>query len=138
MFGLDESNYSRDNLLRSAMESAVYGLRAGLDRLREQGCEVRSVRLTGGGARSAAWRQMVADIFALPVSVQQVDEGAALGAALQALALDAGGQLQPLVDQHLELDKARGCAPDETAVEQYAQLYADYQHHVAAVSRLYS
>jgi xylulokinase len=138
LFGLDEGNYSRENLLRSAMESAVYGLRAGLDRFCEQGCEVASVRLTGGGARSAAWRQMVADIFALPVSVQQVDEGAALGAALQALDLETGGQLQVLVDEHLELDEARGCEPDGAAVEQYAELYADYRRHVAAVSELYS
>ena len=60
-------------------------LLAGLDSFRKQGCDIQDIRLTGGGSRSATWRQMVADVFNLPVSVQQVDEGAALGAALQAL-----------------------------------------------------
>ena len=72
---LDASNYSPDNLLRSAMESAVYGLRAGLDTFRELGCEIQEIRLTGGGSRSAIWRQMVADIFNLPVTVQMVASG---------------------------------------------------------------
>ena len=41
--------------------------------------------LTGGGSQQRAWRQMVADVFGLPVEVPAQAEGAAFGAALQAL-----------------------------------------------------
>ena len=49
------------------------------------GAPVRSVRLSGGGARSAFWRQMLADVFGKPVSILQNQEGSAYGAALLAL-----------------------------------------------------
>jgi xylulokinase len=142
ILGLDTSNYEQNNLLRSAMESAIYGLRTGLDAFRAQGCQVEQLRLTGGGAGSASWRQMVADIFALPVTVQVTDEGAALGAALQALwAHDgkaSGIELEAFLDSHLALDDNRACAVDSEHSEAYTQFYADYLRHVEAVSSLYS
>ncbi len=140
ILGLDEGNYHRDNLLRSAMESAVYGLRAGLDGLADLGLPVSSVRLTGGGAQSAAWRQMVADVFQLPVTVQAVDEGAALGAALQALWMHAGdcaGSLPALLDAHLAVDEARSCEPRADVAALYEEYYANYLRHVAVIGTLY-
>ena len=143
ILGLDDSNYSADNLLRSAMESAVYGLRTGLDAFRRHGAEIRDIRLTGGGSRSATWRQMVADVFNLPVSVQRVDEGAALGAALQALWMQQSQQGQPvaivdLVDAHLETDPQRACEPQAASASAYSNHYQSYLRHVAAVSPLYT
>jgi xylulokinase len=142
ILGLDEGNYSRNNLVRSAMESSVYGLRLGLDAFREQGCEVNSLRLTGGGAGSASWRQMVADIFNLPVSVQAVDEGAALGAALQAhwmveRAQGSEASLQQLLDSQLALDPARACEPQAHAAPAYDEHYRNYRRHVDTVTTLY-
>jgi len=141
ILGLDTANYHRNNLLRSAMESATYGLRAGLDAFRAQGCRVEQVRMTGGGAGSASWRQMVADIFALPVTVQVTDEGAALGAALQALwihdGVHGGTDMHDYLDDHLALDDSRGCDVDSEISETYAQHYAAYLRHVEVVSPLY-
>lgn len=142
IMGLDENNYSRENLLRSAMESTVYGLRLGLDALRAQGCAVESLRLTGGGAGSATWRQMVADIFNVPVSMQTVDEGAALGAALQAAWMSQGARggavaLQQLVDAQLALDPARSCEPRAESVAAYDEHYRSYLRHVQTVGALY-
>jgi xylulokinase len=141
ILGLDTTNYDENNLLRSAMESAIYGLRTGLDAFRALGCHVEQLRLTGGGAGSASWRQMVADIFALPVTVQATDEGAALGAALQALWMhdgkDSGADMQDFLDSHLALDDSRGCAVDSERSEVYARYYAEYLRHVEVVSPLY-
>jgi xylulokinase len=141
ILGLDTTNYNENNLLRSAMESAIYGLRTGLEAFRAQGCHVKQLRLTGGGAGSASWRQMVADIFALPVTVQVTDEGAALGAALQALwthdGKDSGTDLQNFLDSHLALDDSRACTVDSERSEVYAQYFAEYLRHVEVVSPLY-
>jgi xylulokinase len=142
ILGLNATNYEQKNLMRSAMESAIYGLRTGLDAFRAQGCEVEQLHLTGGGAGSASWRQMVADIFDLPVTVQVTDEGAALGAALQALWSHDGKNsdvsIEDFLDVHLELDESRACRPDSERGEVYSQHYADYLRHVAAVTPLYS
>ncbi|NND68164.1 MAG: xylulokinase [Halioglobus sp.] len=138
VLGLTENNYRRGNLLRSAMESAVYGLRAGLDTFRSLECPVERITLTGGGAGSASWRQMVADLFNMPVLVQANDEGAALGAALQSLWLVEGGDLPGLVDELLTLDEARCCEPAADNVDTYATHYDNYLRHVQAIAPLYS
>jgi len=140
VFGLNPENYEPQNLLRSAMESAVFGLRGGLSRLQSLGCTFDTVRLTGGGAKSATWRQMVADVLALPVTVQVNDEGAAMGAAMQAMFVEQGRteDLQQLLDEHLLRDEARATEPEHGAVEQYDEYYASYQKYVSAVETLYS
>jgi len=143
VLGLNHDNYTPGHLLRSAMESAIYGLRLGLDAFRQQGCAISAVRLTGGGAGSAAWRQMVADIFHLPVTVQKIDEGAALGAALQACrvqdkAAGKGPALAELVDELLELDDTRSCEPVAANAEAYSGHFQHYLDHVAAITPLYA
>ena len=50
------------------------------------GVPVTAVRVSGGGARSAFWRQMLADVFGRQVVVLETQEGSAYGAALLALA----------------------------------------------------
>ncbi|MFX4228369.1 MAG: xylulokinase [Porticoccaceae bacterium] len=142
IFGLNQANYSSGNLLRSAMESAVFGLRAGLDRFIDLGCDIESIRLTGGGASSAVWRQIVADVFDLPVTVQKNDEGAALGAALQAAWVyekshSGKAELRDLVDAALELDQSKCCDPIEQHVQVYKEQYQRYQSYLATVTPLY-
>ena len=114
----------------------------GLDRCSEYSCVISELRLTGGGAGSAVWRQMVADIFNMPVRVPTVGEGAALGAALQALWMYRHEQgdnipLQELVDTHLKLDPAQACVPQQAAVTAYSEYYQQYLRHVAAIPPLY-
>ena len=46
---------------------------------------VESVRVSGGGARSPFWRQLLADVLAKPVVTLETQEGSAYGAALLAL-----------------------------------------------------
>jgi sugar (pentulose or hexulose) kinase len=76
---------------RAAMEGATYSLAAGLQRFEAAGVPRPSeLRLVGGGARNRLWRQMVADVFQLPVRVPAESESAALGAALQAGACVCG------------------------------------------------
>ena len=56
---------------------------------------VTGVRLGGGGARSALWRQIQADIYGHPVEIVEAEEGAAYGAALLA---GVGGGVWRTVD----------------------------------------
>lgn len=72
------------HLYRAALEGTSLNLAMGLDRLRGLGLLVDEVRLTGGAARNGLWRQVLADVFAVPVAVLEETESAALGAALQA------------------------------------------------------
>jgi xylulokinase len=141
ILGLDGHNTRPGTLLRSATEGATFALRFGLDRLRDLGIETREIVLTGGGAGSATWRQIVADVCGAPVTVLRQDEGASFGAALQALSVLDGGQdggLADLVDEHLERNEPLCCEPEPSAAQFYDEAYRRYQQAVNAVRTLYA
>ena len=79
------AKHTRADLIRSLLEGVSYSQKDGLDIIRNIGVSVKSVRVSGGGARSAFWRQMLADVFNLRVAVLESEEGSAYGAALLAL-----------------------------------------------------
>jgi xylulokinase len=132
--GLDFGNFTRGNAYRAAMEGATFALRNGFDAWRAAGLGCASIRLTGGGSRSAAWRQMVADVFELPVEVPLEPEGAALGAALQALwvSATAGSQsdLVDLVREHVQMEPGIGARPDAAAGAAYREAFARFMHQL--------
>ena len=136
--GLDSRNTRSENLLRSAVEGATYALRFGFDELASLGVEAREIVLTGGGVNSDTWRQVVADICSAPVTVLRNSEGAAFGAALQALEIVAGTDLGQLASEHLERDADRCCEPRPAAVNFYNEHYIQYQRAVEKVAELYS
>ena len=86
LHGMTTSNITPAHLARAAMEGVTLGMAYGLRRMESLGLKPTEIRLTGGGSRSAVWRQMLADIFGYPVVTMESSEGAALGAAIQALA----------------------------------------------------
>ena len=139
VLGLDTRNTSSENLLRSAVEGATFALRFGIDELGELGISTDKIVLTGGGANSPTWRQVVADICNAPVVMLKQEEGAAFGAALQALAMldDAGDELPALVLDHLEPDPERSVEPRASAVSFYQDTYSRYQQAVDKVAELY-
>jgi xylulokinase len=84
------SDVSREQLARAAVEGVVCNLLAATDAL---GVEGRVV-LVGGGARSAAYRQVVADLTGRPVLVPDDGEVVACGAAVQAAAVLTGATFE--------------------------------------------
>jgi xylulokinase len=76
--------HDRAHLLRATLEGITYGMREQIMIFRDMGIPIRQVRASGGGARSAFWRQLQADMYNAPVVTINVSEGAALGAAILA------------------------------------------------------
>jgi xylulokinase len=74
----------RRDVVRSVMEGVTYGMRDALEIMREMEIPVKQVRASGGGARSAFWRQMQADIYRQPIVLTNATEGPAYGVALLA------------------------------------------------------
>lgn len=137
--GLDSRNMQPENFLRSAVEGATYALKFGIDELANLGVQANEIVVTGGGAKSDKWRQLVADICAVPVVVFEQDEGAAFGAALQALQIvEAGSRIEDLVDTHLTRDASRCCDPRKAAVNNYRDYYEEYQRAVSSVAGMYT
>ena len=76
--------HRRGHFTRAVLEGVGYGLRDSLEILRAMEVTPNQLRLTGGGARSPLWRQILADIFGQRVHTLQSEEGPAFGAAILA------------------------------------------------------
>ena len=137
VLGLDANNVRPENILRSAVEGASFALRFGIEELTRLGAPTEEIILTGGGANSPAWRQMIADIMGVKVRLMKNNEGAAFGAALQAyLAIHTGDDYQ-LLEPHYVFDNDLSCEPNANAQSEYNQVYKNYQLALGAFSNLY-
>lgn len=80
------AKHNRADMIRAILEGVSYSMRDCLQILESMNVEVRTVRASGGGARSAFWRQMLADILGISITTLENKEGSAYGAALLAMA----------------------------------------------------
>lgn len=140
VLGLDGQNTNRENLLRSGVEGATFALKFGLEELARLGVETKEIILTGGGTKSAIWRQIVADIMGVQVNVLKQDEGAAFGAALQAFAAlhNNGSTDVAFLGEHYDMDEDMACAPQMMAQSVYQDIYQQYQNAVTAMTAIYN
>jgi xylulokinase len=76
-------NHGAGHFVRALYEGIAYSLRDCRDALSAKGLHFSSARLTGGGSRSALWRQIVADVLNVEVELPAVAD-ASFGAALLA------------------------------------------------------
>lgn len=128
-FGVNQKTFDAAHFARAAMEGVTLGMNYGLQRLAELGVKPTQIRATGGGAKSKLWRQIMADIFNAEVVTLKVSEGAAYGAALQALwswRLEQGEKvaISDLTDEFVEVNPAETAQPNEKNVATYRELQA--------------
>lgn len=125
--GLTMENMKPDFMARAVVEGVTLGLAYGLRRFKELGIVPEEIRLTGGGSKSAVWRQVAADVFGLPTVALRVTEGAALGAAIQAAWTYYRVKGQPLtlgrlVEDLVLVEKKTRAEPDTEAQVLYRDL----------------
>ncbi len=128
--------HTRAHVYRAILESFAFGFRHHLDVLREAGHLPRRALISDGGARSALWRQIVADVIGLPVTRCDHASGGALGAALVAgVAIGAWDwEMARVVATPrgvAEPDAATGAAYDR-AYRAYRELYPALQGYFRA------
>ncbi len=90
------SDVSREQLARAAVEGVVCGLLDGLDALAEHVPVDGRLLVVGGGARSRAYRQVLADLAGRPLEAIDTAEAVAAGACVQAAVVAGGGDPREL------------------------------------------
>jgi xylulokinase len=117
--------HRRGHLFRAVLEGVAFAFRHHVDVLRELGVRADRVNLTGGGASSALWRQIIADVLALPVVRRDHRSGAALGAAF------AAGMGAGVLGSWSDITRVAGAGetvlPDPRTAARYDELYAVYR-----------
>jgi xylulokinase len=126
-FGVNTRTFTAAHFGRASMEGVTLGMNYGLRRLAELGVKPQQIRATGGGANSPLWRQIMADVFNAEVVTLRVGEGAAYGAALQALwcwRLQKGEKvsIEEVTDEYVSLNQKESVAPIAKNVKAYQEL----------------
>ena len=128
-FGVNNKTFEAGHFARAAMEGVTLGMNYGLRRLAQLGVKPTQIRATGGGAKSKVWRQIMADVFDAEVVTLKVSEGAAYGAALQALwcwRLTQGQRvsISEITERFVEINKAERAEPTSKNAAIYRELQA--------------
>lgn len=124
-FGLSAMHKKAD-LIRAVMEGVSYGLKDSLDILEEMGVVPEGMLLTGGGAKSFFWRQLLPDILDTPVTTINSAEGPALGVAILA---GVGAGVYQSVESACDklVQPALSFKKDEERVKLYRKYHKLYQ-----------
>ncbi|MFO7697265.1 MAG: xylulokinase [Anaerolineae bacterium] len=114
--------HGRAEVARSVLEGVAYNLRTIMDAFRRQGAAIDALRVIGGGAGSAVWRQILADVLNVRlIRPRLAAEATSLGAAIA-----AGVGVGLLPDYGIASDwvaVAPGEAPRAASVAVYSTLY---------------
>ncbi len=95
MAGLSSSNLTAQHMIRAVVEGVSFGVLNGLD-LVLSGRQAEALQVIGGGARSAAWRQLLADSTGVAVTLPGEEEAGCLGAVVQAWVQWHAAQSRPI------------------------------------------
>ena len=120
------SRHGLGHLTRAVMEGVAFSLRDSLEITIGLGIKPNQIRATGGGARSAFWRQLLADVMSCPIVRTQADEGPAYGAAL--LAGVAAGVYPDVAEATAQISlRPEVCEPNPSTARRYQDYYAAYR-----------
>lgn len=126
---------TRGEILRALLEGVAFEMRLNLEILHESGCDIHELRAIGGGAKSAFWTQLKADVIGRPITTLNVTEAGCLGAALLACSAVTGQSPADLARSWVTTGTTITPRP-ETAARYDAQ-FARYRSLYPLLSQVY-
>lgn len=135
------ARHGQAHLTRAVLEGVAFGLKDIFELMKGVGLgPIEQIRVSGGGAKSLLWRQILADILEAELVTVNTTEGAAYGAALLA---GVGAGAWPDVDaacaQTIVVNDRVSPQPENTGryralYQQYKNLYPTLKSTFAALS----
>lgn len=120
------TSHQRGHLARAVMEGVAMSLRDSLEIIRDLGVPIREMRLSGGGAKSALWKQIFADVMDQTACTINAEQGPAYGVAL--LAAVGSGQFKSIEEAcKATIEVVKKTPPKKAAVKTYNKLYPIYR-----------
>jgi xylulokinase len=131
--------HQKRHMTRSVLEGVSFGLNDSLELMRALGVNPKEIVLSGGGTRSALWKQMLADVFSSRCTMVNALEGAAYGAAvLSAVGSGAFASVEDACDQWIRqtevVEPSAECSAYEKFYSIYRSLYPSLQDTFRALA----
>lgn len=134
-FGL-RLEHRKEHMDRAVVEGVTFALRETFDLIKALGVPIQKVKLTGGGAKSPIWAQMIAHIMNVEVVTLTKEEGPAFGAAILAM---VGDGIYPSVSSatHQLIKENESYQPDPSMVELYERKYHKFRKIYPALKHVF-
>ena len=131
------ASHDRRHLIRSVLEGVAFSLKDCSTIIQGQGLPIEQVRVTGGGAKSPLWRQIIGDVLGVELVTTNATEGPAFGAALLAgVASGLYTSVQQACEAKVRVMERTEPRPEVERV--YAQAYETYKALYPALKPLIS
>ncbi len=135
------TRHTRAHLTRAVLEGVAFGLRDAFRLIEKAGFKPKSVVISGGGARSKFWRQMITDVLTFEIETVNSEEGAAFGAALlSAVGVGEYSSISEACGQTIRVtdvtEPGKDVAAYESIYPQYRALYPLLADQFAQLSSL--
>jgi gluconokinase len=117
--------HGRAHFVRAALEGVLFNLLRIERILSRHTGPTKVIHANGGFAQSVFWVQMMADIFGVPVRLNESNESGAIGAIL--LAMKAIGRVSSLVEATRHVGFGQTFEPDEERNRRYRQVYKRFE-----------
>lgn len=121
------TRHTRAHLTRAVIEGISFGIKDSFTLMQQAGAgDVDQVRVSGGGAKSLVWRQILADILGSELVTVNTTEGAAYGAALLAgVAAGTWSNVDEACAQTIRVNDR--VSPNAANITRYDEIYRHYQ-----------
>jgi xylulokinase len=126
------NKHSRGHMARAVMEGVAFSLRESLAILSEINVPVQEIRVSGGGAKSSLWKQILADVFGQKACTINAEQGPAYGVAL--LAAVGDGAFKNIEEAcHATIQVVDKVPPRKPAQKKYDKAFGVYQELYSAL-----
>lgn len=127
---------TREDMTQAVLEGVAFGLRDSLEVARGLGIDIRRTKICGGGAKSALWKKIIANVLDLKVDVIAEEEGPALGAAmLAAVGCGEYGSVEEAAEKIVRVVDT--IEPEPELVERYENKYQKFMTLYPAVKGVF-
>lgn len=116
---------SREEMTQAVLEGVAFGLRDSLEVARSLGISIEHTKICGGGAKSALWKKIIANVMNLKVDVVETEEGPGYGGAI--LAAVGCGEYENVEEAAKRLVKVVDTVePEAELVKKYEKRYQEF------------
>lgn len=126
---------TRAQMAEAVFEGVSFGLKDSLEIARSLGIDIKKTKLSGGGAKSPVWQQILANILDLDIEILETEEGPSLGGAI--LAAVACGEYATVEDAARAIVKVKKTiSPQKDLVEVYRRKYEVFRKLYPAIKNV--
>ena len=129
-------NTTRADMLQAVLEGVAFAIRDSLEVAKSLGIKIERSKLCGGGAKSALWQKIIANVLGISLDIPVTEEGPGYGGAM--LAMVGCGEFNNVKECANEFVKVtKTINPDPVLLQKYEKQYAKYRKIYPTLKQLF-